>query len=151
MIPCHRVVGADGTLTGYAGGVGRKQALLALESRRGWPWQSVVTAYQPQYPDPIAVDVGESVQFVDRADDGEYPGWKWAVTSDGRAGWVPRQWFRESPSDARSTRAYSARELDVGRGDRVIAAEQFGGWVLAVRADGATGWIPQSALAERIA
>jgi methylated-DNA-[protein]-cysteine S-methyltransferase len=31
VIPCHRVVGSDGTLTGYAGGVGRKAFLLALE------------------------------------------------------------------------------------------------------------------------
>ncbi|MBI3349262.1 MAG: methylated-DNA--[protein]-cysteine S-methyltransferase [Burkholderiales bacterium] len=31
LIPCHRVVGADGSLTGYAGGLDRKQALLALE------------------------------------------------------------------------------------------------------------------------
>ena len=31
LIPCHRVLGADGGLTGYAGGLGRKQALLALE------------------------------------------------------------------------------------------------------------------------
>jgi len=30
-VPCHRVVGADGSLTGYAGGLGRKKALLALE------------------------------------------------------------------------------------------------------------------------
>jgi methylated-DNA-[protein]-cysteine S-methyltransferase len=31
VIPCHRVVGANGTLTGYAGGVERKQLLLDLE------------------------------------------------------------------------------------------------------------------------
>lgn len=31
LIPCHRVVGASGSLTGYAGGIERKRALLALE------------------------------------------------------------------------------------------------------------------------
>ncbi len=31
VVPCHRVVGADGSLTGYAGGTDRKRALLDLE------------------------------------------------------------------------------------------------------------------------
>ena len=31
VVPCHRVVGADGSLTGYAGGLERKKQLLALE------------------------------------------------------------------------------------------------------------------------
>lgn len=34
VVPCHRVVGSDGSLTGYGGGVGRKRWLLAHEAGR---------------------------------------------------------------------------------------------------------------------
>jgi AraC family transcriptional regulator of adaptative response/methylated-DNA-[protein]-cysteine methyltransferase len=34
VIPCHRVIGADGSLTGYGGGLWRKQRLLDLEAAR---------------------------------------------------------------------------------------------------------------------
>ena len=33
IVPCHRVVGADGSLTGFAGGIKTKAELLALEAR----------------------------------------------------------------------------------------------------------------------
>ena len=33
IVPCHRVLGADGSLTGYAGGVERKEKLLEMERR----------------------------------------------------------------------------------------------------------------------
>jgi methylated-DNA-[protein]-cysteine S-methyltransferase len=33
VVPCHRVIGADGSLTGYGGGLDRKRALLDLERR----------------------------------------------------------------------------------------------------------------------
>ncbi|WP_153397279.1 methylated-DNA--[protein]-cysteine S-methyltransferase [Ornithinicoccus halotolerans] len=33
IVPCHRVIGANGSLTGYGGGMERKRTLLALESR----------------------------------------------------------------------------------------------------------------------
>lgn len=33
LVPCHRVVGADGSLTGYAGGTERKRRLLEIERR----------------------------------------------------------------------------------------------------------------------
>lgn len=34
IVPCHRVLGSNGSLTGYAGGLERKQSLLALEGVR---------------------------------------------------------------------------------------------------------------------
>ena len=33
IVPCHRVIGANGSLTGFGGGMGRKQFLLELEGR----------------------------------------------------------------------------------------------------------------------
>jgi methylated-DNA-[protein]-cysteine S-methyltransferase len=35
IVPCHRVIGADGSLTGYGGGLDRKRALLAFEASGG--------------------------------------------------------------------------------------------------------------------
>ncbi len=44
LIPCHRVVGASGSLTGYAGGLRRKRALLDLEQRvAGRPAAALLT------------------------------------------------------------------------------------------------------------
>ena len=44
IIPCHRVIGADGTLVGYGGGLDRKRLLLELEAEhaapRLWPVRS---------------------------------------------------------------------------------------------------------------
>ena len=37
LIPCHRVVGSDGKLIGYSGGIERKRLLLAHE---GYPFQN---------------------------------------------------------------------------------------------------------------
>ena len=42
IVPCHRVVGADGNLTGYTGGIERKIALLQLEGH------SMESFYRPR-------------------------------------------------------------------------------------------------------
>lgn len=34
VVPCHRVIGANGSLTGFGGGLGRKRTLLELEKQR---------------------------------------------------------------------------------------------------------------------
>jgi methylated-DNA-[protein]-cysteine S-methyltransferase len=44
VIPCHRVIGADGSLTGYGGTLGRKRLLLDLEARVAPPRQLQIGA-----------------------------------------------------------------------------------------------------------
>jgi methylated-DNA-[protein]-cysteine S-methyltransferase len=44
IVPCHRIMGSDGSLTGYAGGLKRKRALLALEGANGAPGAIAFTA-----------------------------------------------------------------------------------------------------------
>ncbi|BDD08716.1 methylated-DNA--protein-cysteine methyltransferase [Fulvitalea axinellae] len=39
IVPCHRVVGKDGSLTGYAGGLSLKRKLLELEGRPGMQYE----------------------------------------------------------------------------------------------------------------
>lgn len=38
VVPCHRVIGSDGSLTGYGGGIERKRWLLAHEKQRTITW-----------------------------------------------------------------------------------------------------------------
>jgi len=55
VVPCHRVLGASGDLTGYAGGVDRKRALLTLEGVLH-PGQLQATA--PRQVDQVALALG---------------------------------------------------------------------------------------------
>jgi len=44
VIPCHRVIGSTGKLTGYAGGLGRKRTLLEIERAQGFRTASTSAA-----------------------------------------------------------------------------------------------------------
>ncbi len=57
IVPCHRVVGSNGSLTGYAGGLDRKQALLELEGAlidkaHQWPERTSSTERPATQPLP---------------------------------------------------------------------------------------------------
>jgi methylated-DNA-[protein]-cysteine S-methyltransferase len=56
VVPCHRVIGADGSLTGYGGGLPRKQWLLAHEGLQGGqrPLFEISAPANPAAPSPSA-------------------------------------------------------------------------------------------------
>jgi len=47
IIPCHRVIGSDGSLTGYGGGLERKRCLLDLERRAAGALAAMIRQYAP--------------------------------------------------------------------------------------------------------
>lgn len=49
VVPCHRIVGADGRLVGFGGGLELKRRLLALEAGEEFPWAAAgATALAPE-------------------------------------------------------------------------------------------------------
>lgn len=148
LIPCHRVIGGNGSLTGYAGGLGRKRALLAVEQGQTLPWKRATNTYRATYDNPIEVEVGDWVQWIDRDDDGEFAGWKWALAADGRAGWAPRPYFGPGERSARARRSYCARELSIADGEQFLALDHYSGWTWGLNRAGQTGWLPDYTLGE---
>ncbi len=76
IVPCHRVIGADGSLTGFGGGLGIKGKLLALEreaagdaSRKGSRVQLELLACRgaaPRYVETARPDTSEDLSNRDR-------------------------------------------------------------------------------------
>jgi hypothetical protein len=94
----------------------------------------IITEYEAEYPDPIVVAAGETVQVGD--EDKEFPGWKWCRASDEREGWVPVELISTQDKGARVLEDYSARELSVKPGEEVTIEEARHAWLLVRNAQG---------------
>ena len=110
----------------------------------------VTTAHTSEYPDPITfaegapLTVGEEYQ----GDEG-WDNWFFCTTPGQEGGWVPSQIIeRLDAQHARAREAYTARELDVRVGERLIASRSLNGWFWCSREDDeGSGWVPQANLA----
>ncbi len=99
--------------------------------------------HERPYPDPIRVRAGDAVQ-VDRkqTETTDLFGWLWCRGPDGREGWTPEAWIELKGDTGRMMREYSALELDVDAGERLIALLGESGFVFARKANGDEGWVP---------
>lgn len=99
--------------------------------------------YDRPYPDPIRVRAGDMVEIDwKQTETTDLFGWLWCRGPDGRAGWTPEAWIERDGDRGRMTRDFSALELDVAAGERLVALFGESGFVFARRANGEEGWIP---------
>lgn len=86
---------------------------------------------------------------IEREDD-EYPGWFWAVTAEGRCGWVHRDYLRDAtaPGSTLCTRPYTSLELDTEVGESLQVLDELDGWYLTRNGSAAVGWVPIATVAD---
>ncbi len=114
---------------------------LDLSGRRA----VVIDVYDRPYSDPIAVKAGDAVK-PDAARKTELSGWIWCEGPDGRSGWTPAQWLGRMSDGWFIKRDFSAIELDLRPGDRLILFYSESGFVWARTEDGREGWAPHGVL-----
>ncbi|MBE5106081.1 hypothetical protein IGI01_12450 [Bacillus thuringiensis] len=109
----------------------------------------VMKSHVSHYPDPIRLEEGDVVHIGEK-----YVGtesWdNWVFCHEeryNRKGWVPEQIIRKDMNGIGIIlKQYTAKELNVGIGERLIGLEELNGWVWCEETDGEKGWVPKESL-----
>ncbi len=109
----------------------------------------VQIARAASYANPIKVTKGQRVTLIGREDIWDGHRWFWAVSDDGREGWVPDNYITRTANNPVACCDYSAFELTCSAGETVEFLSQTHGWVWCRKSDGSEGWLPLKNLCER--
>lgn len=107
----------------------------------------VISDYQSPYPNPLVFHGGDSV-IVGKEFEGdpEWSGWVWCKGLRGVKAWAPKSYLNINGEEGVFIRNYNARELSVKRGEYLVVKEILGGFGMAEKPDGDTGWVPMKVL-----
>lgn len=104
--------------------------------------------YRTKYTDPITLSAGDTVLLGKEETEEIWKGWIWAEHK-GKSGWIPLQIVeKEKDGRGRITQDYTARELDVSKGDKVIVLKELNGWLWVMNVQKQEGWIPSEVASE---
>lgn len=97
-------------------------------------------------PKPITIKKGTRVKIGKRSDDTEsWPNWIYCYTLDEVSeGWTPAQIIQIQNEYGIVLEDYSAKELDVGKGEKVEGSIELNGWVWCSKLNTSdAGWLPK--------
>lgn len=104
-----------------------------------------ISNYSSQYQDPIVLKKGETVRLGQEESEEKWKGWIWAE-NETHGGWVPIQILKidQSKLTAQVLEDYSAKELDVEKGDTITVSQQLNGWLWSKsNKSNDVGWVPE--------
>lgn len=109
----------------------------------------VIKSHISNYPDPIRLEEGDVVKMIESyAGPENWENWMFCHEEKyDRKGWVPEQLIMKNTTDVGIiTKQYTAKELNVSIGERVIALEELNGWIWCEKTGGEDGWVPKGNL-----
>ena len=104
--------------------------------------RAVQHAHAASYANPIEVAKGQPVTLTSREDIWDGHRWLWAVSEDGREGWVPDSLVTGTARNPVASCDYSAIEITCTAGETVEFLSQTHGWAWCRKSDGSEGWLP---------
>lgn len=108
----------------------------------------VIKPYETPYDDPITLQAREVVTLGEEEQEEKWKGWIWADNGK-KAGWVPIPIidFHADKQTGEVTESYTAQELNVLPGEKVLTQKSLNGWAWVVKIEnGEEGWIPEEVL-----
>lgn len=107
-------------------------------------WECI-SSHKTKFPDPLILSKGEKVKLGDFATEENWENWIWAENASGKGGWIPVQIINISTDNKEGIvkEAYSAKELNINKGEKIIKIYSLNGWAWAKNVDTKEeGWIP---------
>lgn len=104
-----------------------------------------------EYPEPITFEKGAPLTVGEKHEGPEgWDNWFFCETPGQKGGWVPAQIIENvDEKNSRALEDYTARELDVEKGDFLLGSRVINGWVWCKKTDHReSGWVPLSCLRE---
>jgi hypothetical protein len=103
---------------------------------------TVLRGHDASYDDPIVLRAGGKVTLSGRTETWDGHRWLWAITTDGREGWIPDTLPGLRHGETVALADYSAVELTCAEGDTLSGIRSTHGWTWCVNDRGDAGWVP---------
>ncbi|MEN7549859.1 SH3 domain-containing protein [Rapidithrix thailandica] len=111
-----------------------------------------IESHKTEYENPIRLNKGENVKLGERAPEKNWKDWIWAENNKKEGGWVPIQIvdFSENQQQGIILEDYSAKELNINKGELITKLKSINGWTWVRKTDdNDEGWIPNEIIEKK--